>query len=349
MSPGDLLRVQLLRQPSRELLSYLREGVADSSREISIEPPPPGATGGEPGIPRDLAASGEVMVGWRPTASLLERAESMGLFINPGAGVQHLIEPFRKLRSSRPEVILVNGHGNAGSTAQHAVAMLLALSNGLIPHHNWMTEGRWRTGDRELASIPLSGSRTGLLGYGHVNRRVHGLLSGFEMSFAALRTAWEQPEDPGVNGALLRYLPDQLDELLDWADVLIVSVPLTSRTRGMLRRRELERLGPRGLLVNVSRGAVIDEEDLFESLRLRLIGGAAIDVWYDYSPSPAGNGTRFPSRFPFGSLDNVVLSPHRAASPFSDLARWDEVIENLRRYSEGRSDLLNRVDLEREY
>ena len=109
------------------------------------------------------------------------------------------------------------------------------------------------------------------------------------------------------------------------------------------------RLGPDAVLINVSRGSVIDEDALYLALAERQIAGAAIDVWYDYRPEPDAEGRRFPFRRPFHTLDNVLLSPHRAASPMADLERWDEVVDNLRRVADGRVDLRNVVDLKRGY
>ncbi len=108
-------------------------------------------------------------------------------------------------------------------------------------------------------------------------------------------------------------------------------------------------MGSDGLLVNVSRGRVIDEESLFCALRDELIAGAAIDVWYDYDPSPDEEGRKYPFSFPFHTLENVILSPHRAASPLDDLHRWDEVIENTRRFAVGHKQLINIVDLTEGY
>jgi len=88
-------------------------------------------------------------------------------------------------------VTLVNGHGNSYFTAQHAVALLLSLTNKIIPHHNWMTSGKWRLGDNEAASIPLRRRNIGFLGYGAVNQKVHKFLLGFDLSFAALKRKWE--------------------------------------------------------------------------------------------------------------------------------------------------------------
>ena len=135
---------------------------------------------------------------------------------------------------------------------------------------------------------------------------------------------------------------------MPWLDTL-QPVPLTPQTEGLIGGEELASLGSEGLLVNVSRGKVVDEESLYLALRDGVIAGAALDVWYEYSPEEDENGKKYPTNFPFHELDNVVMSPHRAASPFSDLGRWDEVIENIHRCATGQTDFLNIVDLERGY
>lgn len=117
----------------------------------------------------------------------------------------------------------------------------------------------------------------------------------------------------------------------------------------MIKYKELKILGSNGLLVNVGRGEIIDEESLFVALRNKLITGAAIDVWYNYHPKSDEEGKKYPYNFPFHKLDNVVLSPHRGYSPFNDLKRWDEVIENIYRMAEGRNDFINIVNFDDEY
>ena len=334
--------VLFLWKPADELFSYLRDAISNRSDIDLIFPESP-----SDGIVRKYAPLADIVIGWRPDTELLNNARRMRLFINPGAGVQHLITLFRDLNRSK-DIVLVNGHGNAYFTAQHAVALLLALTNKIIDHHTWMKNGRWRTGDGETPSIPLRGTHIGLLGYGAVNSTVHGLLSGFDLCFSICRRRGANTECPGGNLAGI-YSPEHLNAFLDQIEVLIVAVPLTNETRGLLGTPELDRLGRSGLLVNVSRGPVVDESALFHSLSESRISGAAIDVWYDYRPEPDAHGFKFPAHFPFHTLHNVVLSPHRAASPFSDLQRWDEVIENITRFADGREDFLNVVDLEHGY
>ena len=112
---------------------------------------------------------------------------------------------------------------------------------------------------------------------------------------------------------------------------------------------ELELLGENGLVVNVGRGPVICETSLFSALKNDVIRGAAIDVWYDYKAPPDEDNRRYPFHPPFHNLKNVIMSPHRAASPMNDLERWDDVMENIRRYAVGRSDFTHIVDLNEEY
>ncbi|MDF1667098.1 MAG: hypothetical protein P1V97_35470, partial [Planctomycetota bacterium] len=137
-----------LFKPRDELLSYLKAGLEG----VAIEWRVPEKIDDETLIP--LAKDAHVFIGWKPSKDLLAAAASLELFINPGVGVRHLMEPFRESGLDKT-VTLVNGHGNAYFTAQHAVAMLLSLMNQIVPHHRWMREGKWRLGDKEARSIPL--------------------------------------------------------------------------------------------------------------------------------------------------------------------------------------------------
>lgn len=324
-----------------ELMEYLRDGLKGYPNVELLFPEDPA----EDFLLKE-AHKADIVVGWRPTQEFLNAAVNMRLFINPGAGVQHHLEPFRELTKKR-RIVLVNGHGNSYFTAQHAVALLLSLMNKVIPHHNWMREGKWRQGDEEASSIPLRYRKIGLLGYGAVNRKVHQFLSGFNVNFSILKRSWTGNEELPTDA--YQYDSSQLNEFLQEVDTLFVAVPQTSETLGLLQFNHLARLGKDGLLVNMARGVVINEEGLYKALSEKAIAGAAIDVWYEYRPEPDEDGQKFPYSHPFHELDNIVLSPHRGASPFSDLERWQEVVENIERFAQGRTDFLNMVDLEKGY
>jgi phosphoglycerate dehydrogenase-like enzyme len=296
---------------------------------------------------KNIISDVDVLIGWRPSKILLESGKKLKAFINPGAGVNHLLDLFIEFNRDR-KVILINGHGNSYFVAQHAVALLLTFMNKTIPHHIWMKEGKWRTGDRDAASIPLRFCEVGLLGYGAINKKVHQFLSGFDVKFHILRKNWDKQKNKLPTEAK-KYGFAELDDFLKEIDVLIIAVPHTSLTSGLIKTKELKLLGPTGLIINIARGEIINQEDLYNALKSKTIMGAAIDVWYNYHPNANAEDLEYPYDFPFHNLNNIVLSPHRAYSPFSDLLRWDEVIENISRISQGRSDLINTVNLKEEY
>ena len=344
MNARPQVNVLCIWQPSELLTQYLCKGLKDYPQVKLIIPED---TSNETFLRLVKEHNPEIIMGWRPTKELLEAAKNLKLFINPGAGIQHLIPLFRELTKER-DITLVNGHGNSYFTAQHAVALLLALSNKIIAHHTWMVQGLWRRGDSHATSIPIRDRKIGLLGYGAVNQKVHKLLSGFDVEFSILRREWSKQEE-SFPTIIKKYTIDELHDFLKEVDTLILAVPLTKKTEGLLGKKELRLLGKDGLLVNMGRGTVIDEESLYKALRDNIIAGAAIDVWYNYQPESTPDGLKYPSSFPFHKLDNIVLSPHRGASPMNDLRRWDEQIKIISQYARGENHYLNTVNIDEGY
>lgn len=339
-----MIKVLFIWQVREELRNYLLSNLSQYSQEVNLI--------FLDDVSNDNllkhATDVDILVGWRPNKEFLLSSNNLKLFINPGAGVQHLIELFKEVNSLRStKITLVNGHGNSYFTAQHVVALLLALTNKVIPHHNWMVEGKWRMRDTDAKSIPLRYRKIGLLGYGAVNSRVHKFLANFNVDFSVLRNSWS--ETVSYPTSIKKYTIAQLGEFLKEIDILIIAIPLTTYTEGLIGEKELELLGTEGLVVNIGRGPIIKEEELYLCLKNKIIRGAAIDVWYNYNPESDSQGRKFPSKFPFYELKSVILSPHRGASPMDDLERWNEVIENISRVIKGESRFLNEVDLKSGY
>lgn len=336
------ITVCFISNVSEEVQNYLTENLKNLSNVKIIFPKNTSEEYLEKIVPE-----AEVLIGWRPSKNILNHATNLKVFINPGAGVNHLLDLFIGLNKTR-KIALINGHGNSYLVAQHAVALLLTLMNKTVPHHNWMKKGRWRTGDDDAMSIPLRFREVGLLGYGAINRKVHRFLSGFDVKFHILRNNWSKQRDDLPTPAK-KYKYNQLYEFLKEIDILIIAVPVTSLTSGLIKAKEISLLGTNGLMVNVARGEIVNQKDLYNALKNRIISGAAIDVWYDYHPNPDKEGVKRPYKFPFHTLDNTILSPHRGYSPFSDLFRWNEVIENITRMAKGHEKLINVVRFEEEY
>jgi phosphoglycerate dehydrogenase-like enzyme len=118
-------------------------------------------------------------------------------------------------------------------------------------------------------------------------------------------------EKAGPDGTAELLPPDRLDEVLCAADHLVVACPLTPATTGLIDREALRRMRPHAVLVNVSRGPVVEEAALFDALREGVIGGAVLDVWYSYPRSAEDRPA--PASHPFWDLPNVWCTPHSSA------------------------------------
>lgn len=282
----------------------------------------------------------EMIVGWRPTEKLIKASNKLKLLQNPGAGVTHLLPLFRDR-----DVKLANCHGNSYFTAQHGVALVLSLSNTIVNHDKAVRDGLWRKDINVRENIPLRNNVIGILGFGHVGQKVARFLSGFDSKLIACKRSNLDKEYLFIN-EVIGY--ENLNEFFRKSDIVISTLPLTESTKELINIKHLELLGENGLFINIGRGNTVVEKDLYDALDKNIIAGAALDVfWLEKEPIKKGNKI-YPYNYPFHNLKNVVLSPHRAASPMSDLKRWDPVIENMIRLKENKS-LINLVDVNAGY
>ena len=257
-----------------------------------------------------------------------------------GAALAHVIFPFAGLPPTlgaalreRPHLTLHNAHYNAPFVAQHALALVLAAAHRLLPHDAALRRGDWGDRQHPETSVHLADREALLLGYGAIGRRVGTMLQGLGMRVTALRRRLEA--DDAQEGVRV-VGPDDLGDALARATVVVVSLPATPATEGLLGAAALARL-PRGaLVVNVGRGAVIDEDALYDALVDGRVGAAGLDVWWTYPEDRDRGRATLPARRPFGLLPNVVLSPHRAdATDTSERARVEDVCATLRAIAAG--------------
>lgn len=150
----------------------------------------------------------------------------------------------------------------------------------------------------------LYGQTVGIVGYGRIGREVAARASAFGMHVLACSRT--QRADDGLVERVESM--EKLDALLEKSDFVLLALPLDSSTAGLFGRERIAKMKPTALLINVARGALIDEKALYEACRDRRIGGAAIDTWYRYPTQGTGRGD--PSSLPFRELDNVIMTPH---------------------------------------
>jgi phosphoglycerate dehydrogenase-like enzyme len=234
-----------------------------------------------------------------------------------------------------PEVIaspvpLTNGRGVFRvSLAEWAMGAMLYFAYDLRRMIRQQQEGRWEP----FTTEELFGRTLGIVGYGEIGRAAAERARAFGMRVIALRRRPERSAgDPWLDEALP---PARINDLMAASDYVLAAAPLTPETRGMIGAAQIAAMKPTGVIVNVGRGAVIDEDALVRALQGGRIRGAALDV-FAVEPLPAGH--------PFYSLENVLLSPHTAdhVRDFVHLA-VECFLDNLRRFRAGQP-LLNIVD-----
>jgi phosphoglycerate dehydrogenase-like enzyme len=174
------------------------------------------------------------------------------------------------------------------------------------------------------------GSQTiGLLGFGHIAQTVAQRAKAMGMR---VHVANRSPvSHPMVDQS---WTLDALQDFMASADAVVVSLPLTDNTLGLVDAKAISAMRPDAVLMNVGRGAVIEEKALYDALASRQIGGAVIDTWYQY-PTPA-QAECAPSQYDFSALDNVLMTPHMSGWTSGTVRRRQETLaDNIARLGRG--------------
>ncbi|HEU0248791.1 MAG TPA: NAD(P)-dependent oxidoreductase [Gaiellaceae bacterium] len=225
------------------------------------------------------------------TARSLEHADRLCLVARVGVGLDRIdVASCTK----RGVLVTTSPDGVRRPLAAGAMALVLALAHRLVERDRRVRSGWWER--HELPGVGLRGRTLGVIGVGNVGRELCELAAPFELQLIA---ADPYADDPPAGVELV-----QLEELLRRSDFVVCLCPLTDETRGLLDARRLALLKPTAFLVNVARGAIVDQRALVEALRQRRFAGAALDV-FEQEPIDPGD--------PLLQLENVILSPHAVA------------------------------------
>jgi len=282
-----------------------------------------------------LLPSVDILIDGKPDATMLD-GERLKHVVIPYAGVN---PDLREAIKQRPHLTLHNSHFNAAFVAQHAVALMLAATNRIVTADVALRRGDWCPRyDAGFTSMSLMGKRCLLLGYGAIGKELEPRITALGMSVDVLR---RQPRAG-------EYGPDQLLEALGVADVVMVSLPATPETEGMLGDTAFAAVKPGAVLVNVGRGAVIDAQALFGALRAERLMAAALDVWWQYPQDKEARAHTYPAEVPLHDLPNLVFSPHRANHVDDEMpALLSDIEKTLRALVDG--EMRNQVDVARGY
>lgn len=251
--------------------------------------------------------------------ALLEAAPGLRWYHCLAAGVERLIPEL----AARPDLVLTNNSGAYDlAIAEHVIATIFAAAKRLPTSFAAQGQHVWHDDPK---SSDVRGSTLVILGMGSIGGELAEIARRLGMRVIGVRRS-------GAGGSVA---PERLAEVAAEADYLAVCAPLTAETRGLVDASVLARMRPTAWLINISRGAIVDESALFSALRERRIGGAAIDAWWT-EPLPKDSD--------WWDLPNVIVTPHTSFSSPSIRDRSIAlIVESLRRFKAGET-LLNRVD-----
>ncbi len=249
----------------------------------------------------EALASAEAVLAWMLSAELgpeeLAHLGTAGLIQLLSAGVDHV--PFDQLPDGVP--VASNAGAYAEPMAEHVLALALALAKRLPQNHAALARGVF---DQQTPTRSIHGSLVGILGFGGIGQASARLFQALGAHVHAINRSGRTDAAVDRIGTM-----EDLDALLAAADILVISLPLTRATDGLIGRRELSLMKPDAILVNVARAAIIDEDALYEHLERNPSSSAGIDAWWQ---EPRGQRA-FATRRPLLDLPNVIGSPHNSA------------------------------------
>ncbi len=272
--------------------------------------------------------------GWNRTEALYDlvaRCKNVKLLQTLSAGVDYI------RFSSIPETITVCSNAGAYSepVAEHAFALIMSLAKNIKANEAMMRQGIF---DNKARSLELEGATLGVFGFGGIGREVANIGKALGMRIFAVSRNKPQEEDVDFFRT-----PDGIDDMLQTSDVVVIASPLTKQTRSLFSKSKLEIMKKDAVLVNVARGQIIVENDLYEHLKENPGFRAGIDTWWN---EPA-ESSKFTPGHDFLSLPNFAGSPHNSGAVAGTGRRsLIRAYENVVRYAQGKKphNIVNRAD-----
>ncbi len=248
-------------------------------------------------------------------------APRMGLLQIPGAGTDQI-----NFEEVPPLATVCNAYGHDVAGGEYVLLAMLALCHDFIPAHESLKAGSWHMSGRTGAPLheELCGKTVGILGLGPIGMATARLAKGFGTTVLACN----RTQRNGTEFVDRFYPLEDLHEFLAQCDFIAVCIALTPQTLGLIDQTAFSCMKPNAVIINVARGAIIDEDALFFALRDKQIAGAVIDAWYHY-PTPENLNVP-PSKHPFDSLSNVLMTPHSAIWTRGMISRrWTDIAANI--------------------
>lgn len=275
---------------------------------------------------REAYAAAEAIIGVKFDGSV-PMPRDLRLFHVPGAGYDAV-----DLGLLPAQAHLCNCFGHEQAISEYVMSALLARAIPLAEADTKLRRGDWAywAGSPDRVHGEIAGQTIGLLGFGHIGKSIARRAKAFEM------TVHVANRSPVATSDLVdrAFGLDELEAFCGSVDVVVVSVPLTAETTGLVGPAALAAMRSHAVIVNVGRGPTIDEAALYEALQAHRIGGAIIDTWYRY-PN-AVEPTILPSSLAFHELSNVLMTPHMSGWTDGTIRRRQQTMaDNIKRCLSG--------------
>jgi len=213
---------------------------------------------------------------------------------------------------------------NATQVMELTIMLILAVYRNLIAMHSGILDGQWPRGEFRKRSYTVSGKTVGIIGIGNIGSKVARRIKAFDTEvqyYDEIRLSAEQEAELGV-----RFI--SFEELLKTSDIISLHIPLTDGSKGLIDKKAIALMKPTAVIVNTSRGGIIDEADLFEALKNDRILGAGLDV-FEQEPLQMDS--------PLRTLQNVAMTPHVGANTVDiNITMAERAMENIVKVSSGK-------------
>ncbi len=297
------------------------ESLVGPEAEISVLPD----VLGDP-ADRQRYSNADIIIGTKFDATIPVRPD-LKLFHVPAAGFDAI-----KMDRLPLTTTVCNCFGHEQAIAEYVMAALLARHVPLVDADARLRQSDWTYWAGSLSRVhdEIAGKTIGLLGFGHIGKAIAARARAFEMRVTVANRS-VVASSPLFDRS---FTLDQLPEFWGSADFIVVSVPLTPETQGIVGHDAFAAMRPTAVILNVGRGPTIDEASLYAALKSGRIAGAIIDTWYSY-PTPENPGPQ-PSSLPFHELRNVLMTPHMSGWTNGTVRRRQRTIaDNILNLSRG--------------
>ncbi len=266
------------------------------------------------------------------TEDILSKTPNLKFIQTLSAGVNAI--PFHLLNDK--VVVASNAGGNARAVAEYALALILSALKKIPLRDRFMRKGIWL---RRMPHELISNKIIGIIGFGHIGKELAKKLKALGAKVYGINRSGRTDLEIDCIGD-----PNSLDYVLSMSDIVVITLPLTKHTKGLFNMNKFKLMKSNVIIVNVGRGEVIDQKDLFEFLKKNKEAIAALDVWWTY-PRELDKETF--QDYPFHELENVIMSPHVAGfSPDVRKEVFEHALINIKKFLLGEEirNVVNKLD-----